>query len=860
MWHALTIEKIFEELKTKENGLIFAEVVKRQKKYGKNKLPAEKRISSLKIFWNQFKNPLIFILIIAALITLVLRELIDCGVILAAILINTLIGFIQENKSEKALEQLSQMIKYHARVIRQYKEYIIDSEELVPGDIIIIEAGDIVPADARLLTSHNLQIVEAVLTGESLPSNKKVGVLEKETPLADRENMVYKGTMVNRGKAKAVVVATGLKTEIGQIAILIKETGETKTPLQKKMSDLAQAIGLIIAGACLILFIIGLLSDRPFLEMLLVSVAVAVAGIPEGLIIAVTVCLTIGMQRILRKKALVRKLIAAETLGSTTVICSDKTGTLTEGKMSIAHILPIDEKYKEDILRICLLCNNTVIENPGDEMKKWIIYGDTTEIALIIGAVQAGLEREKNLRDYPRLDEIPFESEKMYMATLHKSQISNLKFQNLILAKGAPEKILSFCDLELEKNNKIKKEVKELTERGLRVLAFAQKEVSSEIKNIEDSDLVMMNFLGLIALKDPLRLEAKEAINECRRAGIRPIIVTGDHTLTARTIGKEIGLVDTVGIMEATDLDKISDEDLRKIVAKINIFARVEPKHKIRIVNALKANQEVTAMTGDGVNDAPAIKAADIGIALGSGSEVTKQAADIVLLDDNFKTIVEAVKEGRNIFDNIKKIIVYLFCSSFTELILISGAIIFGWPLPILAAQILWVNIIQDGPPAMALTYEKAEPDILKEKPRGHSVPIFDSQMKFLIFIIGILNNLILLGLFWYLFKYTYYDLNHIRTIIFIGLAIVTLFYVFSCKNLKKNLWQYNPFNNRFLNFSVFFGLVMLLAAIYLPIFQKVLRTVSLSFQDWLILIILGLINVILIELGKAIFIIKKRI
>ncbi|MGC9049185.1 MAG: cation-translocating P-type ATPase [Patescibacteria group bacterium] len=784
-----------------------------------------------------------------------LQEFIDCGVILVAILINTVIGFVQENKSEKTLEQLNRMVKYHAKVIRQNEEHIIEGEELVPGDIIIVEAGDIVPADARILSSHNLQVVEAVLTGESSPSSKKEGVLKEGVPLADRENMFYRGTTVSRGKAKAVVVATGLKTEIGKIATLIRETGETKTPLQKKMDDLARVIGLIIAGTCLILFIVGLLSGRPFLEMLLVSVAVAVAGIPEGLVIAVTACLAIGMQRILRKKALVRKLVAAETLGSTTVIASDKTGTLTEGKMSIAHILPIDEEYREDLLKICLLCNNAVIENPYDELKEWIISGDTTEIALILGAVQSGIERDKILKDYPRLDEIPFESEKMYMATLHKD-----KNKNLILVKGAPEKILFLCNISPEKSDKIKKEVKGLASRGLRVLAFAQKEVSAEIKKIEDGDLVMMRFLGLIALKDPLRPEIKETINECRGAGIRPIIVTGDHRLTAQMIGEEIGLAKDKNIIEAADLDKFSDDELKQAVKKIDIFARIESKHKIRIINALRANQEVVAMTGDGVNDAPAIKAADIGIALGSGSEVTKQAADIVLLDDNFKTIVEAIKEGRIIFDNIKKIIVYLFCSSFSELILIGAAIILGWPLPILAVQILWVNIIQDGPPAMALTYEKGEPGILKEKPRDLSVPIFDSQMKFLIFCIGILTDLILLGLFWFLLKYSYYDLARIRTIIFIGLGIATLFYVYSCKSLKRSLWRYNPFDNRFLNLSVLFGFVMFFVAIYTPFFQKVLRTTALGFQEWLILICLGLINIILIEIGKAIFIIKKRI
>lgn len=857
VWHALTIKKIFQELKTGENGLSLDEAISRQKKYGRNQLPRAKRAPGLRIFWNQFKNPLIFILIIAAFVALALKEFVDSGVILAAIFINTLVGFIQENKSEKTLEKLNKMVKYYAKVIRQNEEHLIDGEELVPGDIIVIEAGDIVPADARLITAHNLQVVEAALTGESLPSNKKVGILTEEVSLADRENMIYMSTIVARGKTQAVVTTTGSKTEIGQIAVLIKETGETQTPLQKKMADLAMIIGLIVAGACLALFLVGLLVGRPFFEMLLTAVAVAVAGIPEGLVIAVTVCLAIGMQKILKKKALVKKLVAAETLGSTTVIASDKTGTLTEGKMSIAHILPKEEKNKEKILKICLLCNNVIIENPRDELKEWVMNGDTTEAALLLGAVQAGMEREKIVQEFSRLDEIPFESETMYMATLH--EIQNQRTKNLILVKGAPERILNFCDLTPEENKKIKAEVEELTHKGLRVLAFAQKEISPEIKNLEEDKLARLDYLGLVALKDPLRPEAKQTIEECRRAGIRPIIMTGDHRLTAQVIGEEIGLIKNKNILEAEDIDKFSDEELKEAVKRNDIFARIEPRHKIRIVNALRANKEVVAMTGDGVNDAPAIKAADIGVALGSGSEVTKEAADIVLLDDNFKTIVGAVEEGRTIFDNIKKIIVYLFCDSFSEVILIGTAIILGWPLPVLAAQILWVNIIEDSLPAMALTYEKSEPDILIEKPRGHSVPIFDSEMKFLVFIIGILTDLILLGLFWYLLNYTNYDLNHIRTIIFVGLGIDSLFFVYSCKSLKRNIWQYNLFNNWFLNLSVFFGLAMLIFAIYSPFLQKFLRTVPLGLADWLILIGLGLMNVILIELGKSIFIFKRK-
>ncbi len=607
--------------------------------------------------------------------------------------------------------------------------------------------------------------------------------------------------------------------------------------------------------------------------------AVAVAGVPEGLVIAVTVCLAIGMQRILKKKALTRKLIAAETLGSITVICLDKTGTLTEGKMAIAQIIPYlprqqaDGKTEiQDLLKIGLLCSNVVIENEEEDLKDWKINGDTTEVALVQGAIHSGLNRKEILKQYPRINEIPFESETMCMATLHKISArggfasggknqesclpaSTAKIKNIIFVKGSPEKVITLCDISKEEKKKIKKELEELTIKGLRVLAFAQKTLSKETTDLTDEHLNKLDFIGLIALKDPLRTESKETIAECKMAGIRPIIVTGDHKLTAETIGREIGLIKPGDkILQGSDLDKLSDKELSEEVKRVNIFARVEPKHKIRIVDALQKQGEVVAMTGDGVNDAPAIKSADIGVALGSGSEVTKETSDIVLLDDNFKTVVEIIKTGRNIFDNIKKVVLFLFSGTFTEFILIGVSLFLGFPLPVLAGQILWINIIEDTLPAMALSYEKENKEVLREKPRGHRTKILDKEMKFLIFIVGIVSDLILLALFVYLYRIDF-SLMHIRTIIFVGLGIDTLFYVFSCKNLKKSIWKYNPFDNIFLNISVVFGWLMLLIAVYAPFLQKILHLVPLHWNDWLFLLSLGLIEIILVELGKIIFI-----
>ncbi|MDA2922712.1 cation-translocating P-type ATPase [Patescibacteria group bacterium AH-259-L07] len=868
IWHNLSAKKVLETVNSNEHGLTFDEANKRLKKYGRNKLPEAKKFSALVGFFEQFKSPLVYILIIAAAIALSLKEFIDMGIILAAVFINASIGFLQEYKAEKTFDQLKQLVEHKARVLRFgsinepsstkiNEEHIINSEEVVPGDIIILEAGDIVPADARLIETHNLETKEAALTGESIPSGKKTEILDKGTPLADRENMVYLGTKVVRGKATAVVAGTGPKTELGKIATLIKTTKEDKTPLQQKIDNLAKVLGIIIGTFAAILFIAGLSSGRSFIEMLLVSVAVAVAGIPEGLAIAVTITLAVGMQRMLKKKALTRKLIAAETLGSITTICSDKTGTLTEGKMAVAHVLPQGKTNPQELLKIGLLCNNTTVENSEEELKNWKISGDTTEVALLYGAITAGLERKKYIEQYQRIDEIPFESETMYMATLHT--IRGEKNKYAILVKGAPERILMLTQLTNKQKQKIKKEFEELTKKGLRVLGFGQKIIHEKnLKNLSHENLTDIAFMGFIALKDPLREDAKETIDNCKRAGIRPILVTGDHKLTAKTIAQEIGLIKMGDkILEGSDLDKLSDENLKKELKHISVFARVEPKHKIRIVDILQSQGEVVAMTGDGVNDAPAIKSADIGIALGSGSEVTKETADIVLLDDHFKTIVDAIKTGRTIFNNIKKIILYLLAAPFTGFTLIGSSILFGLPLPLLAGQILWVNIIEDTLPAMALSYEKEEKEVLKEKARGHKAQILDKKMKFLIFIIGSMSSLILLGLYLYL-HHIDKDVAYIQTMIFIGLGVDSLFYVFSCKNLKKLIWQYNPFDNIFLNASILFGWIMFFVALYVPFFQKILRTVPLNINDWLILIGLGIINLALIEFGKSLFIHKK--
>lgn len=877
-WHALEMKEIFRQLKTSEHGLTFEEAKKRLTKFGPNKLPEEKKLTQVQIFLHQFKNPLIFVLFTAAFISLFLKHLTDFWIILAVITISTLIGFFQENKANKAIIKLREMVRYKAKVLRNGHEAVVPIEDLVPGDIIFLSPGDKVPADARILELQNLEVIEAALTGESAPSKKQVVVLDIKTPLADRENMVYMGTVVAKGKAKAVVAETGDRTELGHIVTLVKEVTEEKTPLQKQILRFSKFLSLLIFIVVIVIFLIGSLAGRSFFEMFLISVAVAVAAIPEGLLPALTVILAIGMQKILKHNGLVRRMIAAETLGSVSVICSDKTGTLTEGEMRVAHILvqgknfgeTNHEKEKLFILKIGLLCNNAVVENPEDELHEWKILADPTEKALLLAGVQAGLDKEALEKEMPRLAEIPFDAEYKYMATLHRCQMSNAKRQNFIYAKGAPEKILAMVSnieadgsvkkLTEDKRQEIQRELENFVSRGLRCLALAYKKVESEKTILNHSDLKNLVLVGLVALKDPLRPDAKEAIALCQEAGIRPVIVTGDHRLTAKAIVEELGLkVTPQNILEGKDLDQLSDEELRKKVEKIIIYARVEPKHKLRIINAWQARGKVVAMTGDGVNDAPALKAANIGVALGSGTDVAKEVSDIVLLDNNFHTIVEAVRRGRIVFNNIRSVVVYLLSGGFTEMIVVGGAVLLGFPLPLLPAQILWIKLMEDATPAMALSFEEGDPEgVMQEPPRKVGEPILNRSMKKLIAVYASIMDLSLLGMFIYFWKTTA-DLAYARTIVFVGLGIVSVLYIYSVRNLQKSIFRMNPFSNKFLVFSTVLGLGLILAALYIPFFQNILKTVSLGGGEWLLLGSYCLLSLFLIELGKWLFIIKRK-
>ncbi len=889
LWHTLPLFRVFSLLKTERSGLTNTEVKSKLKKFGSNKLPEEKKLSSLVILLNQFKSPLVYVLIGAAAISLFLQDFIDMAVILMAVFLNTILGFYQENKANKAITYLRKLVDFKVRVLRDSNEIEINAKDLVPGDIIFLAAGDKIPADARLISINNFQVVESALTGESVPSEKNLKILEKGTTLADRENMVYSGTIVTRGRAKAIVCETGIDTELGQITKLVKEIKEEKTPLQKQLAIFSRNLTYVVIAICGLIVIIGKIQGRPIFGfgqaaregMLNTAAAIAVAAIPEGLLIAVTAILAIGMQAILRRQALIRHLVAAETLGSVSIICTDKTGTLTEGKMQVARIITAGQElsikeslgYKNSstlkdhdlILKVSLLCNDAVIENPNEELQNWKILGDPTETALLLGAIQAGIPYQEVIKQQKRIAEIPFDSEIKYMATLNKLD----KDKDVIYVKGAPEKIFAMAtkiringkkeELTEGKIKSLKNQYEELTSQGLRLLAFAYKQVASSEKIQLANELKNLIFIGFIALKDPLRPEAKETLKLAREAGIRPIIVTGDHKLTAKAVMAELGLkVEEKNILEGEQLDKMSDEDLLKRVKEIDIYARVEPKHKLRIINAWQNKGEVVAMTGDGVNDAPAIKAADIGIALGSGTDVAKETSDMILLDNNFKTIIAAIERGRIIFDNIKKVILYLLADGFSEIILVSGALVFGLPLPILPAQIIWINLIDDGLPTIALTFEKGEKGTMKEKPRPKNQKILDQEMKTLIFIIGIFTNLALLILFYLLLNSNYYSLNHIRTLIFAALGLDSLLYVFSCRSLRHSIFTKNPLANKYLIGAVGLGLLLQLIAIYQPYFQKIFQTVDLGLRDWYLVLALGIFQIIGIEITKHYFIVKK--
>ena len=898
-WHSISFDLALKELNSnRDKGLAAAEVKTRQKQYGKNGLPEARPLSGIILFLSQFKSPLVYILLLSGVITLAMREYSESAVIFFIVVINATIGYFQERKTAEILGALKKLIKIKALVVRNGEERIVPQEDLVPGDIILLSPGDKVPADARIIESQNLRVNESVLTGEWLAVAKQNNALLVKTPIADRNSMVYMGTVTEEGKTVAVVTATGLQTEIGKLASIVRTTRDEKTPYQRKIENFSKIIAIVVLLACLIIFIGGVLSGENPFDIFLTAVSVAVAAIPEGLPIAVTLVFAFGVRELLKKKGLVRRLVASEILGSTSVICTDKTGTLTKAKMELKGIYTGDGKFLDRInqtggeqiglkldsshalaLKIALLRSEAFIENFEEPMEQWVMRGRPTDKALFLAATEAGLDKEDILKEERLIGELLFDPQYKYSASLHR-----LPDKYVAYIMGAPEKILSMCkfadgsgttvgfDTQHEKT--LKEKYSLFASEGFRVISVAYK-VIPEIDAMELSKLSLEEndkaiiyekildgavFAGFITLHDPIRQSTREAMRICRQAGMKPVIITGDHKFTAKAVAKELDFnIKEENILEGKDLDEMSDVELDKIVNRIHIYARSEPRHKIRIVSAWQRKGEVVAMTGDGINDAPALKKANIGVALGSGTDVAKEASDLVLLDDNFEIIIVAIEEGRKIIDNIRKIITYLLIGGFTEVLLIGMALLFRLPLPVLPSQILWKNVIEDTPPSFALTLEPKEKDIMDRSPEPVNFPILTGAMKFLIFAVGIFTDLMLFGIFMWLLNQSY-PIEKIRTVMFAGLVFDSFFLIFSLRNLRKNIWQYNPFANSYVVVSTIIGLALLFFAIYSPFGHWLLRTVPIGLFEWSILIGFGVINMVLIELTKFYFVARKNV
>ncbi|MCH8328935.1 MAG: calcium-translocating P-type ATPase, PMCA-type [Nanoarchaeota archaeon] len=879
--HDKSINEVFKALSAKKEGLTEKEAEERLKKYGFNEIKQGKKISPIKIFLNQFNNVIIYILIFALAVSIFLGETVDAIVIGAIVVANAILGFIQEYKAEKSIEALKKLASLKSTVIRDGKEKDIDAKLLVPGDIIKLETGDKLPADCRIFELINLQTQEATLTGESTPVKKELNVFAEKTPLADRLNMAFSGTIITTGKGKAIVTGTGMQTEIGKIATLIEEVKPESTPLQKKLNVLGKKIGIAVAIISIIVFlaqlfkdpvVLGHLTSFQFLEFLkgsreffLTAIALAVAAIPEGLPAVVTIGLAIGIKKMVKKNALNRKLPSVETLGSTTVICTDKTGTLTKNEMTVRKIYAngkiIDVKGSGYETKGVFLFNNKKINekeidlllkigalNNDASFDKKNVVGDPTEAALIVSAAKAGIIKDALQKKYPRKDEIPFTSERKIMTTLH-----NINGSNMAYVKGAPEVVLGLCNLIYE-NGRTKKLTEErkkeilqinidFANNALRVLGFAFKTVTD--KSRTEKNLI---FVGLQAMIDPPREEVKEAIKKCKKAGIKIVIITGDHEITAKAVAREIGIEGRS--ITGAELEKIKEKDLEKHVEEIVIYARVNPEHKIKIVDALQKKGHVVAMTGDGVNDAPALKKADIGIAMGiTGTDVAKEASDMILLDDNFSSIVNAVEEGRGVYDNIRKYFSYLISGNIGEVMIIFLSIIFGWSLPMTATQILLINLVTDGLPAVALSSDPYEPNAMSRKPRKKNEQIYHNLKPFLLYYPA---ALIIVGLsVFYYFNFVKGNLIQAQTATFLTIAMFELYQAFACRSTIYPAVKVGLFKNKWLILAVASSFTFIVAAIFIPSFGSYLDMVPITIAEFLIIVAISSIGAIVIELTK---------
>lgn len=876
-YYKKSIDEVQEELNVNLNkGLSSDEVEKRLAEYGENRLTAKAKKSLLTLFVEQFKSFMVLILLVAAAVSGVMgvlhnEGLLDTYIILGILIVNAIIGVVQERKAESSLEALNKMSSPHSKVLRNGEVTEISAVEIVPGDIVVLDTGDIVPADLRLTEIANLKIQESSLTGESVPVLKNTKQLEsdEDIPLGDRENMAFSTGMVTYGRGRGIVVATAMNTEVGKIADMLQHTESTETPMKQRLEQLGKVLGYAALAICALIFVVGILYGNPVLDMFMMAVSLAVAAIPEGLQVISTVVLAMGVQRLAKQNAIVRTLPSVESLGSATVICSDKTGTLTQNKMTVVEGWTsngnIDfkkteqqlNKEEETLVMAALLCTDAHLKILDDGSTE--NSGDPTETAIVDVALKFGINKNEVEKRYNRVEEVPFDSERKRMATINKHPNGKL-FVNV---KGGLDEVLSVCThLLVEGGEKreltdkdiedIKEQNNQMAQNALRVLAIAKKEIDNIPSEVTDESLENeLTFVGMLGMIDPARPEVIEAVKKCRTAGIRPIMITGDHKVTAVAIAKEIGLFgDEDKAITGSELEKISDEELYRDVHKYSVYARVAPEHKVRIVKAWQFHGEIVSMTGDGVNDAPALKQADIGTAMGIvGTEVAKDASDVILTDDNFATIVLAVEEGRRIYDNILKSIQFLLSSNVGEVLLIFIASIFNLGNPLLPIHILWINLVTDSLPALALSVDPAEKDIMTRKPRKTQEGFFTKGMTWRVAYQGITIGLISLAA--YLLGYHDGGQTLGQTMAFAVLAFAQLFHVRNLHSIRRSSFRTNIFKNKALIGGIIVSAVMMLAVLLFPPFMKAFKLTAMDSIHWIYVLGLSLVPIVIVELFK---------
>ncbi len=959
-WHTLDAEQVLRDLEVRQQGLTTAEAKKRLERYGPNQLQEAPRAGFLALLWGQLNNFVVILLIIASVVSALLGDYLEAGAILAIVVLNAILGIVQEQRAEQALAALQKLAAPEAQVLRDGSHQSIPAYDLVPGDIVFLEAGNFIPADLRLLEAINLRVEEASLTGESLPVQKNAAkLLEKNVPLGDRKNTAFMGTVVSYGRGRGVVTSTGMNTQLGLIAAMLQRVETEETPLQRRLDQLGRSLSI---GALILVFIvfiaalvnytdIQVLFSNPLnyfqtfaaeiTEVFIIAISLAIAAVPEGLPAVVTISLALGMRELIQRHALIRKLSSVETLGSATVICSDKTGTLTQNEMTVTRLWAdgqflgvsgggyaphgefSDESGVVDLKRypaivttlwLGVLNNDAEIEITGesDSQKTYRVVGDPTEGALLVAAAKGGAVHIQIDEAYPRENEVPFDSERKRMITIHDVTPKNAdravsppfideryKDWDVIAVKGAPDIILSLCtkyhgaddqphEMTDEARARILAANDSMTQDALRVLGFAyrlDRDVPDNIESVKTEDLEKdLVFAGIIGMMDPPRRQAKPALEKARRAGIRTVMITGDFPATAKAIAESIGLLRPgKGVMTGAELDHIDDAGLREVIKDTDVFARVSPEHKMRIVDALQANEEIVAMTGDGVNDAPAIKRADIGVAMGvTGTDVAKGAADMVLTDDNYASIVSAVEQGRVIYSNIRKFVFFLLSSNVAEIMIIFLATLAGLPAPLTAIQLLWLNLITDGAPALALAMEKGDPDIMDQKPRAKSEPIVNRSMGVGIVVqtfaqTGAVLTAFVLGLAWHLeagaslpdganllsyvlaHDWRGVDVQTAETMAFVTLSLAELFRAYTVRSERASIFQIGIFSNRYMQYAVGASLTLLILVCAVPFLQPIFNTHFLSSTEWALVVGLAFLPAVAEEITKFFLRMKNR-